>query len=453
MVERHEAPSREELEARLARPPRRGRAADPGRLGGEDRRRARLPARAAGHRGRDAAAALAGLRARRARVRRRERARSSCTSAPARTSARSRRRSAATAGRCGARPSGPFTVEEADARAAAARSSEALARLPADAVARVPEAIRGARARGRGADGRRRVRPQREGRPRARRSSSAGRARSRSAPSTASTSAIARSCGAAVEAGPLPTVVTFHPHPREVLGNQVALLATLERRLELLADARRGGDARRRVHAGRRRARRPRSSPRSYLAAIGAELVVAGEDVPLRARTGSGDLALLERARLRDAASSPHVEGVSSTRHPPARGRGRRARRGARCSAGRSRSRAWSSRAMRAAARSASRPRTCASSRRCSCRAFGIYAGCRARAPRGGLDRRQPALRRRRAPDRGLPARLRGRPLRAAARRRALGAPARRGRVRERGRARRADRARRGRPRGPPTRP
>ena len=41
---------------------------------------------------------------------------------------------------------------------------------------------------------------------------------------------------AALEAGPCPTVVTFHPHPREVLGNGVELLATLERRLELLAD-------------------------------------------------------------------------------------------------------------------------------------------------------------------------------------------------------------------------
>ena len=38
--------------------------------------------------------------------------------------------------------------------------------------------------------------------------------------------------------------------------------------------------------------------------------------------------------------------------------------------------------------------------------------GRRARAPRRGLDRRQPALRRRRAADRGVPARLRGRPLR-----------------------------------------
>ena len=34
-----------------------------------------------------------------------------------------------------------------------------------------------------------------------------------------------------------PTVVTFHPHPRTVLGKRVELLATLERRLELLEAA------------------------------------------------------------------------------------------------------------------------------------------------------------------------------------------------------------------------
>ena len=64
VVERHEPPSPAELEDAARGPPRRGRAADPGRLGGEDRRRARLPARAARRRGRDAAAPLAGLRAR-----------------------------------------------------------------------------------------------------------------------------------------------------------------------------------------------------------------------------------------------------------------------------------------------------------------------------------------------------------------------------------------------------
>ena len=41
---------------------------------------------------------------------------------------------------------------------------------------------------------------------------------------------------AAVEAGPTPTVLTFHPHPRDVLGYRVEQLATLERRLELLAE-------------------------------------------------------------------------------------------------------------------------------------------------------------------------------------------------------------------------
>src|SRR5262249_33643890 len=34
-----------------------------------------------------------------------------------------------------------------------------------------------------------------------------------------------------------PTVVSFWPHPRLVLGNEVGLLTTLERRLELLADS------------------------------------------------------------------------------------------------------------------------------------------------------------------------------------------------------------------------
>ena len=33
--------------------------------------------------------------------------------------------------------------------------------------------------------------------------------------------------GAAVAAGPAPTVITFHPHPREVLGYRLALFAAL----------------------------------------------------------------------------------------------------------------------------------------------------------------------------------------------------------------------------------
>ena len=42
---------------------------------------------------------------------------------------------------------------------------------------------------------------------------------------------------AARRAGLRTSVVTFDPHPRAVLGGDVELLATLERRLELLADA------------------------------------------------------------------------------------------------------------------------------------------------------------------------------------------------------------------------
>jgi riboflavin kinase/FMN adenylyltransferase len=44
---------------------------------------------------------------------------------------------------------------------------------------------------------------------------------------------------AAVDAGAglTPTMVTFDPHPRQVLGQEVELLATLERRLELVAEA------------------------------------------------------------------------------------------------------------------------------------------------------------------------------------------------------------------------
>ena len=42
---------------------------------------------------------------------------------------------------------------------------------------------------------------------------------------------------AAIDSGLAPTVITFDPHPRIALGNHVELITTLERRLELLADA------------------------------------------------------------------------------------------------------------------------------------------------------------------------------------------------------------------------
>ena len=115
---------------------------------------------------------------------------------------------------------------------------------------------------------------------------------------------------AAVEAGPLPTVVTFHPHPREVLGYQVALLSTLERRLELLEAL--GVEETLVVEFTTDvAALEPEAFARAYLEAIGSELVVAGESFRF-GRNRSGDFALLEGLGIRTEVA-PTVPGVSST--------------------------------------------------------------------------------------------------------------------------------------------
>jgi riboflavin kinase / FMN adenylyltransferase len=115
---------------------------------------------------------------------------------------------------------------------------------------------------------------------------------------------------AAVESGPVPTVVTFHPHPREVLGYQVSLLSTLERRLELLAAL--GVEETLVVEFSQEvAALEPEAFARTYLEAIGTELVAAGESFRF-GRARSGDLALLERLGFRTCVV-PHVDGVSST--------------------------------------------------------------------------------------------------------------------------------------------
>jgi riboflavin kinase / FMN adenylyltransferase len=115
----------------------------------------------------------------------------------------------------------------------------------------------------------------------------------------------------AVEAGPLPTVVTFHPHPREVLGNQVALLTTLERRLELL-EAAGVEEALVVAFTPELAALEPEAFARSYLVAIGAELVVAGEEFRF-GRGRSGGLHTFDRLGVRTE-TVPLVQGVSSTR-------------------------------------------------------------------------------------------------------------------------------------------
>lgn len=115
---------------------------------------------------------------------------------------------------------------------------------------------------------------------------------------------------AAVEAGPSPTVLTFHPHPREVLGNRVELLATLERRLELLTDLGVGETIVVEFTPGVAELT-PEEFAESYLHAIGAEVVVTGEAFRFGRQRG-GDLALLERLGFRSLVV-PHVDGVSST--------------------------------------------------------------------------------------------------------------------------------------------
>ena len=115
---------------------------------------------------------------------------------------------------------------------------------------------------------------------------------------------------AAADSGLPVTVVTFDPHPRIALGNRVELLTTLERRLELLADV---GVETTLVAAFDKALQQltPERFAETYLHAIGAELVVAGEDFRFGNRR-SGDLALLERLGF-DVRVAPEVPGISST--------------------------------------------------------------------------------------------------------------------------------------------
>jgi riboflavin kinase/FMN adenylyltransferase len=115
---------------------------------------------------------------------------------------------------------------------------------------------------------------------------------------------------AALNAGPRPTVVTFDPHPRRVLGYAVEQLATLERRLELLAEL--GVEETLVVEFTLETQRiEPDDFAEQYLRAIGAEVIVAGEDFRFGHRR-AGDLALLAELGF-DVRPVPLLEGVSSS--------------------------------------------------------------------------------------------------------------------------------------------
>ena len=116
---------------------------------------------------------------------------------------------------------------------------------------------------------------------------------------------------AAAAAGPSPTVVTFDPHPRGVLGGDVSLLATLERRLELFAEV--GIEDVLVVEFTRETAALTAEQfARDHLLAIGAEAVAAGADFRF-GRGRAGDLELLRSLGLR-VEEVPLVPGISSTR-------------------------------------------------------------------------------------------------------------------------------------------
>jgi riboflavin kinase/FMN adenylyltransferase len=114
----------------------------------------------------------------------------------------------------------------------------------------------------------------------------------------------------AIARGGVPTVVTFHPHPRSVLAGGVELLTTLERRVELITEC--GVTDILVVPFDETvAALEPEAFAGEYLLPLGTETVVAGEGFRF-GRDRRGDLALLRSLRL-ETVEVPIVEGVSST--------------------------------------------------------------------------------------------------------------------------------------------
>ena len=115
---------------------------------------------------------------------------------------------------------------------------------------------------------------------------------------------------AAVDSGLAPTVITFDPHPRVALGNEVELITTLERRLELLA----GLGVEVTIVASftpELMALEPEAFADGYLRAIGVEAIAAGSDFRF-GRKRRGDLELLAGLGF-DILDVREVPGVSSS--------------------------------------------------------------------------------------------------------------------------------------------
>ena len=195
---------------------------------------------------------------------------------------------------------------------------------------------------------------------------------------------------AAQAAGLLATAVTFEPHPRIAFGYEVELLTTLERRLELIGDA---GIPEALVvefdHAFSQQS--PEEFVERVLRPLGAEVVVAGGQLPLRPgpRRRPGDAARARHRRARGPARRGRVVEQDprprARRRDRARGQASRPASGARRAGGR---------------RGCARRRARVPDREPAPRSAPVGAcvrdlrGRRARPPRGDLDRHEPALRR-----------------------------------------------------------
>jgi len=115
---------------------------------------------------------------------------------------------------------------------------------------------------------------------------------------------------AALDAGELSTLVTFWPHPRTALGNEVKLLTTLDRRLELVATT--GVEEALVIEFTLELAGlEAEEFVERVLRPIGTEVVLAGTNFRF-GRGRRGDLELLDRLGF-DVRPVPLVQGVSST--------------------------------------------------------------------------------------------------------------------------------------------
>jgi riboflavin kinase / FMN adenylyltransferase len=115
---------------------------------------------------------------------------------------------------------------------------------------------------------------------------------------------------AAIDSGLAPTVITFDPHPRVAFGNEVELITTLERRLELFAEL--GVESTLVApFTPELMALQPETFAERYLSAIGATAIAAGPNFRFGAKR-AGDRELLGDLGF-DILDVVPIPGVSSS--------------------------------------------------------------------------------------------------------------------------------------------